>query len=160
MPSFDAIIIGGGHNGLIAAAYLGRAGLRALVLERRPILGGASITEEIHPGFRVSTLAYACGLLRSEIKEELELERFGLDERPYDPSQFLPLRAPPVSLADLVSLVRTPEAEDFLRQLMLRSVADLLDDFFESDEVKASFATRDRKSTRLNSSHGYISYAV
>ncbi|OGS63379.1 MAG: hypothetical protein A3K59_05985 [Euryarchaeota archaeon RBG_19FT_COMBO_69_17] len=189
MPSFDAIIIGGGHNGLIAAAYLARAGLRALVLERRPILGGASITEEIHPGFRVSTLAYACGLLRSEIKEELELERFGLDERPYDPSQFLPfpdgrhllfrhdaawnaeqvakfsradaqalpryerfwrefaelveptLLAPPVSLADLVSLVRTPEAEDFLRQLMLRSVADLLDDFFESDEVKASFAT-------------------
>jgi phytoene dehydrogenase-like protein len=64
MPKqYDAIIIGAGHNGLIAAAYLARAGLSALVLERREVIGGACVTEEPWPGFRVSTLSYLCSLL-------------------------------------------------------------------------------------------------
>ncbi|OGS48001.1 MAG: hypothetical protein A3K68_00770 [Euryarchaeota archaeon RBG_16_68_13] len=189
MVSFDAIVLGGGHNGLVSAAYLAKAGLRVLVLERRPLLGGASITEEIHPGFHVSTLAYACGLFRPEIKEDLQLSRFGLEEHAYDPSLFLPfpdgrhilyrhdptwnekevsrfskadaralpryerfwqefgelveptLLVPPVPLGDLMNLVRTPEAEDFLRRILLMSIADVLEDYFESEEVKASLAT-------------------
>src|SRR5207247_2080414 len=70
--------------------YLAKAGLKVLVLERRPIVGGACVTEEILPGFRVSTLAYTCGLLRPEIKQDLRLSSFGLEEHVYDPSRFLP----------------------------------------------------------------------
>jgi len=189
MVSVDALIVGGGHNGLVAAAYLSRAGLKTLVLERRPIVGGASVTEEFHPGFRVNTLAYTCGLLRPEIKADLDLAKFGLEEHVYDPGSFLPfpdgrhlmyrhdpywnlrqiekfskadaraypkyeafwrgfgelveptLLAPPVSLADLAALVQSPEAEDFLRRAFLMSVAEVLDDFFESEEVKVSLGT-------------------
>jgi len=80
------VIIGGGHNGLVAAAYLARAGLRVAVLERRPALGGAAATEEIHPGFRCPTGAHLCGLLRPEVIRDLELERHGLRFLPFDPA--------------------------------------------------------------------------
>jgi len=90
MAQTDAIVVGGGHNGLVAAAYLAKAGLHVMVLERRPIVGGACVTEEIHPGFKVSTLAYVCGLLRPEIKADLDLASFGLEEHAYDPALFHP----------------------------------------------------------------------
>ena len=64
---YDAIIIGGGHNGLVNAAYLARAGLKVLVLERRHVLGGATVTEEIYPGFKYSVLSYVVSILRPEI---------------------------------------------------------------------------------------------
>src|SRR4029077_15915817 len=64
---YDAVIIGGGHNGLVSAAYLARAGLRTLVLERRYVLGGAAVTEEVFPGFRFSVASYVVSLLRPEI---------------------------------------------------------------------------------------------
>lgn len=73
----DAIVIGGGHNGLTAAGYLGRAGLKTLVLERRAVLGGAAVTEEFHPGYRNSVASYTVSLLRPEVIEELELKRHG-----------------------------------------------------------------------------------
>ena len=73
--NFDVIIIGGGHNGLVTAAYLARAGKKVLVLERRELVGGCSVTEEIWPGFRVSTAAYLSSLLQERIVRELELER-------------------------------------------------------------------------------------
>lgn len=88
---YDAVIIGGGHNGLISAAYLARAGLKALVLERRHVLGGAAVTEEIIPGFRFSVASYVVSLLRPEIIRDLDLPRYGLDILPLD-GTFTPLR--------------------------------------------------------------------
>ncbi len=76
---YDAIVIGGGHNGLTAAAYLGKAGLKVLVLERRAVLGGAAVTEEFHPGYRNSIASYTVSLLRPEVVEELELKRYGYE---------------------------------------------------------------------------------
>ena len=81
---YDAIIIGGGHNGLTAAAYLARAGRTVLVLERRPVLGGAAVTEELIPGFRFSVCSYVVSLLRPEIIRELDLPRHGLTILPLD----------------------------------------------------------------------------
>lgn len=90
MSTCDVVIIGAGHNGLVAAAYLARAGLRVLGLERRHLVGGACVTEEIWPGYRVSTAAYLCGLLQPKIITDLELERFGYEILPKDPAFFSP----------------------------------------------------------------------
>jgi phytoene dehydrogenase-like protein len=82
--SYDAVFIGGCHNGLTAAAYLARAGRTVLVLERRHVLGGAAVTEEVFPGFRVSEFSYVVSLLRPEIIRELELPKHGLEILPLD----------------------------------------------------------------------------
>src|SRR5258708_33295577 len=79
MPTHDIVIIGAGHNGLVTAGYLAKAGFKPLVLERREIIGGACVTEEIHPGFRCSTLAQNVGPLFPRIVKDLELERHGLE---------------------------------------------------------------------------------
>ena len=90
-PSFDLIIIGAGHNGLVTAAYLARAGLRVLVLERREMVGGACVTEEVWPGFRVSTAAYVNSLLRPEIIRDLRADAARvLRMLPRNPSSFTP----------------------------------------------------------------------
>ena len=88
---YDAVIIGGGHNGLVSAAYLARAGMRTLVLEQRHVLGGAAVTEELYPGFRFSVFSYVVSLLRPEIIRDLDLPRHGLDILPLD-GTFTPLR--------------------------------------------------------------------
>ncbi len=186
---WDAVIVGGGHNGLVAAGYLAKAGLKVLVLERRGLVGGASVTEEVFPGVRFSRLAYSAGLLRPEVIRDLDLASFGYEAHPFDPQFFLPfpngdsillwldnerndrelarfskkdaaaypkyvrfwadtmelieamvLEAPP-PLVDLMGLFRGAEAEELAKRLLLSSAADLLDEFFESEEVKATLVT-------------------
>ena len=72
---YDAIVVGGGHNGLVNGAYLAKGGLKTLILERRHLVGGAAITEELHPGYWFTTFSYALSLLRPQIIQELELTR-------------------------------------------------------------------------------------
>src|ERR671936_286655 len=81
---YDAIVVGGGHNGLVNAAYLARAGRRVLVLERRDRVGGAAVTEEIFPGFKFSVFSYVVSLLRPEITRELDLPAHGLEIPPLE----------------------------------------------------------------------------
>ena len=82
--NYDVIVVGGGHNGLINAAYLARSGRKVLVVERRHVLGGAAVTEEIFPGFKYSVCSYVVSLLRPEIIRELDLPRHGLEILPLD----------------------------------------------------------------------------
>ena len=79
---YDAIIVGAGHNGLVTANYLAMAGLRVCVLERRPVVGGAAVTEEFHPGYRNSVASYVVSLLRPEVIEDLELKKYGYQTLP------------------------------------------------------------------------------
>ena len=81
--AYDAIVIGGGNNGLVAAAYLGKAGKKTLLVERRSIVGGAAVTEEFHPGYRNSIASYTFGLMRGEIIRDLNLAKHGLTGIPY-----------------------------------------------------------------------------
>jgi phytoene dehydrogenase-like protein len=196
---YDAIVVGGGHNGLVTAAYLARAGMRTVVLERRDVLGGAAVTEEIVPGYRFSVASYVVSLLRPEIVRELELPRHGLEILPLDgtftpldgdhlwrvndhartlrelrrwslsdaeaydeygiamaqmarfvkpilaavppdqgridPRQWLPLRQLGRSFADLPRRLK-----DAFIQLMTMSAADFLDQWFETDPLKATMS--------------------
>jgi phytoene dehydrogenase-like protein len=200
MPAeYDAIIIGGGHNGLATAAYLGRAGLKTLVLERRDVLGGAAVSEHPWPGYTVSTLSYVLSLMPPEVIRELELQRHGLTLYPLAADYYVPfpdgshllltrdavqakaeiakfsrkdaqtwpafsaylakiarlvrpllLMTPPTvgakSPADLLELARfawklkgldVQGTADFVKVMTL-SVAELLDEWFESPQVKAA----------------------
>src|SRR5208282_3186963 len=87
---YDAIVVGGGHNGLTAAAYLAGGGLSTLVLERRDIVGGCCVTEEIAPGCRVSSTSYIASMLRPEVIAELHLADHGLRMIPCDPAIQVP----------------------------------------------------------------------
>uniref|UniRef100_A0A914BY49 Pyridine nucleotide-disulfide oxidoreductase domain-containing protein 2 n=1 Tax=Acrobeloides nanus TaxID=290746 RepID=A0A914BY49_9BILA len=89
---YDAIVVGGGHNGLTAAAYLAKAGKKVCVLERRHVLGGAAVTEEIVPGFKFSRASYLLSLFRPQVMEDLKLKEHGLRYHIRDPSSFTPLR--------------------------------------------------------------------
>jgi phytoene dehydrogenase-like protein len=114
---FDAIIIGAGHNGLVTAAYLAKAGYKTLVLERREIVGGCCITEELWPGFKVSTAAYVNSLLRPEIIKELELKKHGFEMLPRSPSSFTPY-------PDGRSLMMGPDHQMTLREIAKFSQKD------------------------------------
>lgn len=91
MPSeYDVVIIGAGHNGLVTAGYLARAGLRTLVLERRRVVGGVCVTEEVFPGYKFSTTSYLCSLMQEKVTKDLELEKFGFAVYPKNPAFFSP----------------------------------------------------------------------
>jgi phytoene dehydrogenase-like protein len=197
---YDVVVIGGGHNGLVNAAYLARAGKKVLVCERRHVLGGAAVTEEVFPGFKFSVASYVVSLLRPEIIRELDLPRHGMEILPLDGTftpmpngdylwrvndhakthreiarhsrldaeaydeygkamvemgrfvkPILSMTAPdPASLAlkglrDLLSIARRFQrlpAEDKYNQiqLMTMSAADFLDQWFETDVLKATMS--------------------
>ena len=115
MNTYDAIIIGGGHNGLTAAAYLAKAGKKTLVLERRHVLGGAAVTEEIFPGFKFSVCSYVVSLLKPSIIRELKLPQFGLELLPLE-STFTPL--------DNDYLFRTSDYDQTYREIYRHSPKD------------------------------------
>ncbi|MFQ5550980.1 MAG: phytoene desaturase family protein [Gemmatimonadales bacterium] len=120
---YDAIVIGGGHNGLVNAAYLARAGKTVLVLERRHVLGGAAVTEEIYPGFKYSVCSYVVSLLRPEIIRDLELSKHGLE--------ILPLESTFTPLPDDDYLVRWADHDHTRREIYRHSPrdADAYDEF-------------------------------
>jgi phytoene dehydrogenase-like protein len=198
--TYDVVVIGGGHNGLTAAAYLARAGRKVLVLERRHVLGGAAVTEEVFTGFRFSVCSYVVSLLRPEIIRELDLPSHGLEILPLDGTftpmpdgnylwrvndhaktrreiarhslvdaeaydeygramvdmgRFVkpilnmlppdPMSADPRELARLLSVVQRfralPRHEQYNQiQLMTMSAVDFLDQWFETDVLKATMA--------------------
>jgi phytoene dehydrogenase-like protein len=114
--SYDAIIVGGGHNGLVCAAYLAKAGRKVLVLERRHVLGGAAVSEELHPGFTFSVCSYVVSLFRPHIIRELELAKHGL--------QLIPLECSFLPLPDGDSLCRWPDPHATRREIARFSAKD------------------------------------
>ena len=114
---YDAVIVGAGHNGLVTAAYLARAGRKVLVLERRELVGGCVVTEELWPGYKVSTASYVNSLFRPEIIRDLELKRHGFVMLPRSPSSFTPL-------PDGRSLMMGPDKEMTRREVSKFSKED------------------------------------
>src|SRR5580698_6591819 len=202
MLSYDTVIIGGGHNGLVTAAYLARAGRKVLVLERRELVGGCAVTEEIWPGYRVSTGAYLASLMQERIVRELDLPKYGYQVDAKDPAFFsafpdgrhffmwqdraktlaeiakfskrdaevypayedqlerisqvvegllltTPPQFPPAGLGDFIDYLKLAargrglSAKDTvaLVKIFTQSAADLLDEWFESEQVKVTLAT-------------------
>ncbi|KAL5021047.1 hypothetical protein ScPMuIL_000202 [Solemya velum] len=122
--NYDAIIIGAGHNGLVTAAYLQKAGLQVCVLEKRYIIGGAAVTEEIIPGFKFSRASYVLSLLRPQIYTDLELKKYGLKVYLRDPSSYTPLLEPGGLSGSARSLLLGRDHDENTRQIAQFSVTD------------------------------------
>ncbi|MGA8762922.1 MAG: NAD(P)/FAD-dependent oxidoreductase, partial [Candidatus Sulfotelmatobacter sp.] len=147
---YVAIIVGGGNNGLTAAAYLARAGLSVLVLERRDIVGGCCVTEEIAPGCRASTTSYVASMLRPEVIAELGLANYGLRMIPCDPSiqvpfpdgHVVPWWAEPKRAQAEFRTISVNDAERFARvDAQLKKLARYLQPFFLEPPPEVDIAT-------------------
>ena len=137
MSERDVVIVGGGHNGLACAAYLARAGMDTLVLERHAVEGGASITQEAWPGYQVSSAAYVMSLMPQKIVDELELEKFGYKVTVLDPDYFVPytdstslaLWSDPNKAAESIRQFSKADAESYIEfDRYFHRVADLMRD--------------------------------
>jgi len=188
LPGYDAIVVGGGHNGLVASFYLAQGGMKTLVLERRDFVGGAVITEELFPGYSVPSCSYICYVLQPRIIDDMDLREHGFEVYPAAKDTFMPFangrslldgrdgrsiqeqiaefaprdaenlpkyreirkrlaaiihksffeKAP--TLTELVDSVRGTEDEQLLERLLFGSVADLIEEHFENEEVKGWLA--------------------
>ncbi len=186
---FDAIVIGSGHNGLISAGYLAKSGKSVLVLERRSVIGGATVTEEAFPGYHLSTCSYVCNLLLPEVVADFDLHRHGYDIRPFDPFYFSPapdgsyfmsfldsnrtreqiasfspvdvagydaywamwdrilarmrplLLRPAPSANEIEQAFSGPDGQSDWETLTEKSIAEVLNHYFESDRIKAPLCT-------------------
>ena len=207
MKSFDIIIVGAGHNGLTAAAYLAKSGLSVLLIERRPLVGGAAVTEALHPGYRFSRGSYLPHL-REEIIKELKLDTFGYKQHLIDPKGFYPFEngkflffyndphktskeiekfskrdakqylkfrekcrllsetidplilSPPPSLSSLLTLLEGDQMDDIIRQFLLTSVSSLVNELFESEELKTALCLNSVGNTSLGPDSVGTSYLL
>src|ERR671937_323939 len=127
--SYDAIVIGAGHNGLVTACYLARAGKKVLVLERRHVVGGACVTEEVFPGFKVSTAAYVNSLFRKEIIRDFELhERMPSSFSPFPDGRYLMMGGDKELTRREISKFSAKDAAAYPKyEEMLERVADVLE---------------------------------
>jgi phytoene dehydrogenase-like protein len=140
MPSLDAIIVGAGHNGLTCAAYLGMAGLRVRVFERRSVVGGACVTEEFYPGFRNSTAAYTVSLLQPKVIQDLKLHERGLRVVERRAQNFLPLPDGRYLLTGARQLVRIRFHQGSARlRCSKRQSRQSLCALWQADSLKAAF---------------------
>ena len=135
---FDVVIVGGGHNGLVAAAYLAKAGMQTLLLEAKQELGGVAVTEEIHPGFRVDTVLHGASMFRPRIVRDLFLKMYSFEMAPADPLLFLPLPGGQ-ELTFWPDPIRTEAAIRDLAQPRANRDADRFVDFSNQVERYAGF---------------------
>ncbi len=155
--SYSAIIVGAGHNGLVAANYLAKAGGRVLVLERRDFVGGACITEELFPDFRVSSCSYICHMLQGKVIDDLELRKHGLDIHPVDPYRFQPFPSGNYMLrwhdeqrnAEELARLSPRDVEGYGRfQDFMRRAAGILHRYFLESPPTLAQVTEDVRGTR------------
>ena len=151
---FDAVIVGGGHNGLVCAFYLANAGLRVKVLERRNIVGGAAVTEEFHPGFKNSTASYTVSLLNPSVIKDMELKENGLEiiKRPI--SNFLP-----ISDSEFLKVGGSIEATQKQFRKFSNHDAEILPEYYRRIENVADVLRDLTTKTPLNLKGGYLNIA-
>ena len=163
VQKYDCVVIGAGHNGLIAAAYLARAGRKVCVLERRDIIGGCCASEKIWPGYTVSTASYVVSLLAPEIIRELKLKQNGLNILPRNPSSFTPchdgryLMLGPDHAANQQEISKFSEADAKVfpeYEQLLTNVAEVLDVETSGEPIdQPGIALPDLASQLLGSAH-------
>jgi len=207
MPNYDVIVIGAGHNGLTCAAYLSKEGYRVLVIERRPLVGGAAVTEDLWQGYKISRASYlphieeeivndlelrahgyitgqieprlyhpfrngkSLTLYRDPLKSAKEIEKFSFkDSRAYLKFHDLAVQfaeamkplvlTPPPSLTDMMSLISGKELEEIVRQFLLMGSAQLVNELFESEELKVVLCQQSVGNTAMSPTEVGTSYLL